>query len=103
ASLRFRDEESLLHHGEDTESFYTEHCVPRKLQLNQEYARQANLLSDTWIILQTLCPYWVGVLGLYAFILASSFWLSCALVSNFKVIMHKFTQQLPLVTCLQLI
>lgn len=103
ASLRFREEESLLRAGEAAEQFYVEQCVPRKLQLNEEYARKANLLTDTWIILQTLCPYWVGVLGLYAFILAGSFWLSCALITNFHVTGRQFVQQLPLVTGLQLI
>jgi hypothetical protein len=103
ASLRFREEESLLHSGEAAERFYVEQCVPRKLQLNQEYARKANLLTDTWIILQTLCPYWVGVLGMYAFILGGSFWLSCALVNNFQLTGRQFAQQFPLVTGLQLI
>jgi hypothetical protein len=106
ASLRFRNEESLLHAGDAAEQFYLEQCVPRKLELNQEYARHANLLTDTWIILQTLCPYWVGVLGIYAFILSASFWVSCALVGNFNVTgaaWQQFAQQLPLVAGLQLI
>jgi lipopolysaccharide/colanic/teichoic acid biosynthesis glycosyltransferase len=57
ASLRFRDEESLLQSSTAMEQFYIEQCLPRKLQLNQEYAGKANLLTDTWIILQTICPY----------------------------------------------
>jgi len=104
ASLRFRDEESLLHAGEAAEQFYIEQCVPRKVELNQEYARHANLLTDTWIILQTLCPYWVGVMGIYAFILSASFGVSYALVSNFDASAWRpFGQQLPLVVGLQLI
>ncbi len=106
ASLRFRNEEALLHAGSAAERFYLEQCVPRKLELNRQYARHANLLTDTWIILQTMCPYWVGVLGIYAFILSASFWLSCALVSNFSVTgaaWHQFARQLPLITGLQLI
>jgi lipopolysaccharide/colanic/teichoic acid biosynthesis glycosyltransferase len=104
ASLRFRDEESLLHAGEGAEQFYIEQCIPRKLQLNQEYARNANLLTDTWIILQTLCPYWVGVMGMYAFILSLSFGAAYALVTNFDgSAWGPFGRQLPLVVGLQLI
>jgi lipopolysaccharide/colanic/teichoic acid biosynthesis glycosyltransferase len=104
ASLRFREEESLLHAGEGAEQFYIEQCVPRKLELNQEYARQANLRTDTWIILQTLCPYWVGVMGIYAFILSASFAAAYALVSNFDAsAWGPFARQLPLVVGLQLI
>lgn len=53
ASLYFRDEEELLANADNLEEFYLQHCVPRKLQLNLEYAARANLVSDTWIILQT--------------------------------------------------
>lgn len=80
ASLCFRNEESLLANADDLEEFYLQHCVPRKLQLNRAYAKRANLLSDTWIILQTVCPYWLGVLVCYSLILAVSFWLSCQLI-----------------------
>jgi lipopolysaccharide/colanic/teichoic acid biosynthesis glycosyltransferase len=83
ASLCFRDEEALLANAADVEEFYIQHCIPRKLRLNQEYAARANLLSDTWIILQTVCPYWVGVMVCYGIILAGSFWLSCELIFNF--------------------
>ena len=83
ASLCFRDEEALLANADNLEEFYLQHCVPRKIQLNQEYAARANLWSDTWIIAQTICPYWVGVLACYAIILAAAFWLSVELVFNF--------------------
>jgi lipopolysaccharide/colanic/teichoic acid biosynthesis glycosyltransferase len=82
ASLRFREEETLLKSSEDAELFYVQHCVPRKLKLNRDYAQKANLLTDTWIILQTLCPYWAGVLAVYAFILGGSLWFSEALAGN---------------------
>ena len=72
--------------------------------MNEEYARHANLLTDTWIILQTLCPYWVGVMGIYAFILSASFAAAYALVSNFDPsAWAPFALQLPLVVGLQLI
>jgi lipopolysaccharide/colanic/teichoic acid biosynthesis glycosyltransferase len=83
ASLCFRDEEALLANADNVEEFYVRHCIPRKLRLNQEYAARANLLSDTWIILQTVCPYWVGVLACYGIILTASFWVSCELIYNF--------------------
>src|SRR5207245_3248984 len=58
ASLRFRDEEALLGNGASLEKFYIQHCIPRKLRLNWEYAGRANLLSDSWLIVRTICPYW---------------------------------------------
>lgn len=76
ATLRFRGEEVLLRAAEDVEDFYVRSCLPRKLALNLEYARRANLLTDTWIILQTLCPAWLAVLGLYALVLGAGLWLS---------------------------
>lgn len=85
ASLSFRDEESLLQHAGNLEEFYLQQCVPRKIKLNQEYARRANLLTDTWIILQTLCPYWIGVLLTHGVILAASLWLSFVLIRDFAL------------------
>jgi lipopolysaccharide/colanic/teichoic acid biosynthesis glycosyltransferase len=106
ASLSFRNEETLLNSWASTEQFYLEHCLPRKLKLNQEYAEKANLLTDTWIILQTICPYWAGVLGVYAIILGASFWFSYELLVNFgrsNPAWREFAGQLPLVVGLQLI
>lgn len=54
ATLYFRDEEELLRSAADTEAFYLEHCVPRKIELNLAYASGANLWEDTKIILRTL-------------------------------------------------
>jgi len=83
ASLRFRDEEVLLRNADSLEEFYIQQCIPRKLRLNREYAERANLLSDTWIIVQTICPYWIGVLVNYGIILTASFWLSYGLIYDF--------------------
>lgn len=105
ASLCFRDEEALLKNAANLEEFYIQHCIPRKLKLNQEYAARANLLSDTWIILQTLCPYWVGVLVNYGIILAASFWLSYGLVYDFAppaMSPLQFWREIFLVLALQL-
>jgi len=106
ASLRFRNEEALLNNSTTTEEFYVDHCLPRKLKLNEEYARQANLLTDTWIIIQSICPYWAGVLGVYAVILGGSFWFSYELLDDFGLsnsAWRQFAGQLPLVVGLQLI
>lgn len=105
ASLQFRDEEALLGHAKDVEEFYVRHCVPRKLKLNQEYAARANLLSDTWIILQTVCPYWVGVLATYGILLAASFWLSYGLIYDFVLpakSVWELCREMALVLALQL-
>jgi lipopolysaccharide/colanic/teichoic acid biosynthesis glycosyltransferase len=57
ATLRFRDEEGLLAQAVDSEAFYIEHCVPQKVEINLNYARQANLWKDTIIIIRTLLPW----------------------------------------------
>jgi lipopolysaccharide/colanic/teichoic acid biosynthesis glycosyltransferase len=57
ATLRFRNEEELLRGAQDTERFYVEYCVPRKIELNLEYARRAGLWADTKIIVWTLLPW----------------------------------------------
>src|SRR5882762_4185785 len=56
ATLEFRNEEDLLRQAADVETFYLEHCVPRKIELNLLHARRASLWQDTRIILQTLFP-----------------------------------------------
>jgi lipopolysaccharide/colanic/teichoic acid biosynthesis glycosyltransferase len=54
ATLEFRNEEELLGGAEDTERFYLEYCVPRKIELNLAYADRANVWEDARIILRTL-------------------------------------------------
>ena len=107
ASLRFREEEALLKNSQDTDSFYVHHCIPRKLKLNQDYAPRANLLTDTWIILQTICPYWTGVVAVYGFILGGAFWFCQALTSSTVWFsphhVHQFFGQALFVVGLQLI
>src|SRR6266404_5510535 len=85
ASVHFRNEELLLKNAQDVEEFYIRHCIPKKLQLNIEYAAKANLLSDTWIILQTVCPYCICLLVVYSGVLAASFLLSCQLAYDFAL------------------
>ena len=85
ATLVFRDEESLLRNAKDVEGFYMQHCVPRKLQLNLQYANRANLLEDVLIISETLCPYWLGVACGYVLALGISLLLAYELRFDFKV------------------
>jgi lipopolysaccharide/colanic/teichoic acid biosynthesis glycosyltransferase len=54
ATLKFRDEETLLAQASDVENFYITECIPRKIALNLEYAKRASLWEDTKIILRTL-------------------------------------------------
>lgn len=106
ASLRFRNEESLLASSDDTEAFYVAQCLPRKLTLNYEYSRNANLLTDTWIIIQTICPYWIGVLAVYAILLTTSLLSSYVLITDFTIsgrLWQQFASQAPLVVALQLV
>ena len=85
ATLLFRNEEVLLSGAKNVEEFYLQYCLPKKIELNQYYAQRANLPRDIWLILQTLCPYWVGVMGLYGVLLAASFWFSYQLRSDFQM------------------
>ena len=57
ATLEFRNEEALLATAADTEKFYLEYCVPRKIELNLAYAGAANLWEDTKVILRTVLPF----------------------------------------------
>jgi len=54
ASLEFRDEESLLAAATDTETYYREFCIPRKIELNLMYAAKASIWRDIEIILRTI-------------------------------------------------
>jgi len=54
ASIEFRDEEAFLEAAPDVESAYVNYCIPRKIELNQHYARTASLLNDLRVILRTV-------------------------------------------------
>jgi FlaA1/EpsC-like NDP-sugar epimerase len=84
ASVLFRSEEALLSGAADVEGFYRLYCLPKKIELNRQYAERAGFLQDIRIILQTVCPYSLGVLGLYAVILAASLWFSFELRFDFR-------------------
>jgi lipopolysaccharide/colanic/teichoic acid biosynthesis glycosyltransferase len=54
ATFKFRDEEEMLSKASDPERFYVEFCMPRKIELNLEYAKNAWLGSDVVVLLKTL-------------------------------------------------
>lgn len=92
ATMLFRNEEALLRGAADVEAFYLRYCLPRKVELNLQYAQRANVLQDLWIIIQTLCPYWLGVLLIYIATLAASFWLAYELRSDFRATRQDFAE-----------
>ena len=53
ATIVFREEEALLQGG-NVEEFYVELCLPKKIELNRQYAARASLWQDMKIILGTL-------------------------------------------------
>ncbi len=106
ASMLFRNEEALLRGTGDVEGFYVRYCLPKKIELNLDYAKNASLPHDLWIILQTLCPYWLGVLAIYGIALLGSFWMAYELRSDFQVKTQnyeEFRRSLPWVIFPQLI
>jgi len=56
ATLEFRREEELLQNADDTEKFYVEYCLPKKIALNLHYSRQANLWRDLLIVVFSVIP-----------------------------------------------
>lgn len=54
ATLEFSHEEDLLKSADDVERFYVEQCLPRKIELNRLYARDATIVSDIVLICKTL-------------------------------------------------
>jgi lipopolysaccharide/colanic/teichoic acid biosynthesis glycosyltransferase len=106
ATMLFRNEEALLRGTGDVEGFYLRYCLPKKIELNLQYAQHASVLRDIWIIVQTLCPYWLGVLIIYAIALAASFWLAYELRSDFgatRLDYEEFRRYLPWIMFPQLI
>jgi lipopolysaccharide/colanic/teichoic acid biosynthesis glycosyltransferase len=105
ATLLFRNEEALLNGAGDVEDFYLRYCLPRKIELNQQYAERATLLQDIWIIVQTLCPYWAGVLAVYSVSLTASFWVAYELRTDFRPTRQDYAEFLrcvPLIVIPQL-
>jgi lipopolysaccharide/colanic/teichoic acid biosynthesis glycosyltransferase len=98
ATMLFRNEEALLRGTADVEQFYIRYCLPKKIELNRQYAARAGVVQDIWIILQTLCPYWLGLLGFYAIVLITALWLAYLLRFDFQPAAgdrEEFTRALP--------
>ncbi len=53
ASIKYRDESSLLAQSADPEKTYIQEIMPRKIQINLAYARDATLLNDIGVIIST--------------------------------------------------
>ena len=54
ASVIYRNESEILGGFQDPEKQYIEKIMPDKIRINLEYARRANIMSDIFVILQTL-------------------------------------------------
>jgi len=54
ASLKYRDESTILGQAEDPEEEYVKRILPEKLRLAKQYARQSSLSVDLAIILKTV-------------------------------------------------
>jgi lipopolysaccharide/colanic/teichoic acid biosynthesis glycosyltransferase len=54
ASIIYRNESEILGKCDDPEKQYIEKIMPDKIRINLEYARRANIMSDIFVILQTL-------------------------------------------------
>jgi FlaA1/EpsC-like NDP-sugar epimerase len=106
ASLLFRNEEGLLRGARDLEGFYVRYCLPKKIELNRQYAEQATLLKDIWIIFRTVCPSWLKVAVVYAMSLTFSLWFAYQIKSDFRATSQdyeQFRQFLPWMVLPQLI
>jgi lipopolysaccharide/colanic/teichoic acid biosynthesis glycosyltransferase len=55
ASISYRNEEKVFN-AEPIEEQYVSQILPDKLRISLEYQQRRNLLSDVWILLQTLFP-----------------------------------------------
>jgi lipopolysaccharide/colanic/teichoic acid biosynthesis glycosyltransferase len=56
ATLQFRNEEALLSRVPQTEllSFYIGTLLPKKIDIDLEYARQATFFTDLWLLFRTM-------------------------------------------------
>ena len=54
ASLKYRDEASLLGNAENPEEEYLTHVLPDKIKLAKDYVQRSSLLFDVGLILKTM-------------------------------------------------
>ncbi len=57
ASIRFRNENTLLEKSSDPEKFYIEKIMPTKIRMNLDYIEKMNLWIDLKIILLSIFPF----------------------------------------------
>ncbi len=53
ASIAYRNEEEVLARADDPERYYVEVLMPRKIEMNLEYARNASVWTDVVVLLRT--------------------------------------------------
>lgn len=61
ASIAFRNEEQMLADARDPEQFYIDYCLPKKIAINLDYARNAGPLRDLQVIARTIRTVWLGL------------------------------------------
>jgi len=54
ASLKYRNEETILAETECPEEYYVQHILPDKIRVAREYVRNASFLGDLLILLRTI-------------------------------------------------
>lgn len=54
ASIKYRNENSLIRADRDPEAFYLHNILPDKIKLNKKYLSEASIVTDFKIILSTL-------------------------------------------------
>src|SRR5262249_49240579 len=59
--------------------FYVNYCLPRKIALSLQSARNSSIAGEVGLLVQTLCPDWLTTLALYATGLSLSAWLAWVL------------------------
>jgi len=59
ASIEFLSEERQLAAAEDPEKYYVEYCIPRKIQINTDYAGRSNVIRDFGVIFRTIKLIWL--------------------------------------------
>ena len=54
ASIEFRNENEILSKEEDSNQYYIDNIMPKKLEINLKYINQRNLLKDFVVIIKTI-------------------------------------------------
>src|SRR5262249_26158106 len=104
ASIRFRNEASLLGQSEDPERTYVERILPEKLKLARDYARNASASWDLRLVLTTLAGLFsparalesiVDRLAPYRFALGLALQSAAVLAANAFALLIRFDGHVP--------